>query len=126
MSAERRERGREVRRAVLGSAPSGAAGPASPVMQPYQELGLEVAWGAIWAREGISIKTRRFLTITLLTAQGRAGELEMHMRAALADGCTMEEIREVCLHTICYCGFPPAADALRILDRLVKEGEPAA
>ena len=124
MSESRLARGKRIREQVLGPAKAGTAGQrADALLGPLSELGLEFAWGSIWAREGLPVNTRRFLAIALLAAQNRPRELAMHIRAALANGCTAEELREVCLHVTCYCGFPTAADAMRILVEAVKEVE---
>jgi len=127
VSESRLARGKRIRQQVLGPAKPGTASQrADALLAPLHELGLEFAWGSIWAREGLPVNTRRFLAIALLAAQNRPRELAMHFRAALANGCTAEELREVCLHVTCYCGFPTAADAMRILGDTVKDIEAGA
>lgn len=111
MSETKSARGKRVRAQVLGDAPSGAR----PLPEPFVELGLEFAWGTIWAGDELPVKTRRLLTIALLAAQNRPRELAMHMRAALAADCSEEELRAVCMHLTPYCGFPAAGDAMRTL-----------
>ena len=119
------ERGRRVRAEVITETASPPNETPDALLEPFHELGLAFAWGTIWSRDGVSIKTRRFVTIALLAAQGRPRELAMHMRAALAHGCTAEELREVCMHVTCYCGFPAAADALRTLSEVIASRQDA-
>jgi 4-carboxymuconolactone decarboxylase len=125
MTESKVQRGRRVRSEVLGPTPGHAAAGATASPDPFVELGLEFAWGTIWARDVIPVKTRRFVTMALLAAQDRQPELAMHFRAALTHGCTVEELREVCMHVTCYCGFPTAAEALRTLDQVAAESAPA-
>lgn len=118
MSESRLERGKRIRAQVLGNAKRDAsAGPAMP--EAFVELGLEFAWGTVWAGEELPVKTRRLVTIALLAAQGRARELAMHLRAALHADCTPAELRALCTHVTLYCGFPAAAEALRALEEAV-------
>ena len=121
MSETKVERGKRIRAAVIGPPRNEPGSTAVKLPEPFVELGLEFAWGTIWAREVIPVKTRRFLTMALLAAQNRPRELAMHFTAALNDGCTLEEIREVCMHVTCYCGFPAAADALRTLEEVASK-----
>jgi 4-carboxymuconolactone decarboxylase len=114
MSETKAARGRRVRAQVLGDARSEPA-PAQALPESFVELGLEFAWGTVWAGDQLSVKTRRLITIALLAAQNRPRELAMHMRAALAADCSEEELRAVCVHLTPYCGFPAAGDALRTL-----------
>jgi len=122
MTETRSARGKRIRVEVLGDGGTASA-PRNELLDPLVELGYEFAWGSIWAREGIPVKTRRFLAIALLASQNRAGELRMHLRAALAHDCTPQELQEVCIHVTCYCGFPAASEALRMLAEVVDESQ---
>jgi 3-oxoadipate enol-lactonase/4-carboxymuconolactone decarboxylase len=91
----------------------------------FQDLITRYAWGEIWTRPGLDRKTRRLLTITALIALGRDHELEMHMRAALRDDVTPDELKEVLLQSAVYCGVPAANSAFAIAQRLLAEAGPA-
>ena len=88
---------------------------------PLQEFITRNAWGTVWCREGLDLKTRSLVTVSILTALGRAHELKGHLRGALNNGATPEEIREVLLHAAVYCGAPLAVDAFRIAQEVMKE-----
>jgi len=122
MTETRSARGKRIRAEVLGDGGTPGAR-RNELLDPLVELGYEFAWGSIWAREGIPVKTRRFLAIALLASQNRASELRMHLRAALAHDCTAQELQEVCIHVTCYCGFPAASEALRMLAEVVDESQ---
>jgi 4-carboxymuconolactone decarboxylase len=80
---------------------------------PIQELATQAAWGLVWTRPGLSLKTRSMLNIAMLVALGRSEELELHMDGALRNGVTKAEIQEILLHTSMYCGFPAALNGFR-------------
>jgi len=88
----------------------------------FQDLITRYAWGEIWARPGLDRRTRSCITLTALVAQGREHELAMHIRAALRNGLTREEIKEVLLQTAIYCGVPAANGAFAIFQRVLDEG----
>jgi len=88
---------------------------------PLQEFITRNAWGTVWCRGGLDLKTRSLITISMLTALGRAHELKGHLRGALNNGATPEEIREVLLHAAVYCGAPLAVDAFRTAQEVMKE-----
>jgi 4-carboxymuconolactone decarboxylase len=116
------ERGTSVRREVLGDAHVDRARAATtPFTADFQDFITRFAWGSVWAREGLDRRTRSCLTLALLTALGREGELEMHVRAALRIGLTPEEIGEVLLHTAVYAGVPAANSAFAIAQRVLEE-----
>lgn len=92
---------------------------------PLQEFVTRNAWGTVWCRDGIDLKTRSLITISMLTALGRAHELKGHLRGALNNGATPEEIREVLLHAAVYCGAPLAVDAFRTAQEVMKEAAAA-
>jgi 4-carboxymuconolactone decarboxylase len=86
---------------------------------PLQEFITRNAWGTVWCRDGLDLKTRSLITVSMLTALGRAHELKGHLRGALNNGATPEEIREVLLHAAVYCGAPLAVDAFRVAQEVV-------
>jgi len=115
--------GAAVRRAVLGDAHvDRAAAAATAFSAPWQEHVTAHAWGAVWTRPELDRRTRCLVTIALLASQHAAAELAMHVRAAIGQGVTPTEIREVLLHTAVYAGAPAAntafATAQRVLDEL--------
>ena len=124
MSETKVERGKRIRAQVIGPLESQPGSTGVKLPEPFVEFSLEFAWGTIWARDVIPIKTRRFVTMALLAAQSRQRELAMHVTSALSNGCTLEEIREVCMHVTCYCGFPTAADALRTVEEVASKIQP--
>jgi 4-carboxymuconolactone decarboxylase len=87
----------------------------------YNRLAEEAAYGMVWSRPGLDLKTRSLLTIASLTSLGRAGELRVHLLAAVNNGATAEEIREAILHTAIYAGFPAARDATQIAQQVLTE-----
>jgi 4-carboxymuconolactone decarboxylase len=102
------------RRAVLGDAyVQGALNKATPFTEPLQELVTRHAWGNTWQRQGIDLRTRSIVTVAMLVALGRMHELKIHVRGALNNGVTPEELQEIFLHASVYCGFPAAVDAFR-------------
>ena len=118
------ERGMEVRRAVLGDEHvDRAAARATDFTADFQDLITRYAWGEIWTRPGLDRRTRSCITLTALVAGGHDQELAMHVRAALRNGLTPEEIKEVLLQTAIYCGVPAANSAFAIAQEvLVEEG----
>ncbi|RZI44757.1 4-carboxymuconolactone decarboxylase [Herbaspirillum sp. HC18] len=88
---------------------------------PLQEFITRNAWGTVWCRDGLELKTRSLITVAMLTALGRAHELKGHLRGALNNGATPEEIREVLLHAAVYCGAPLAVDAFRTAQEVMKD-----
>lgn len=116
------ERGMEVRREVLGDAHVDAAiEGATAFTAEFQDLITRYAWGEIWARPGLDRKTRSCITLTALVALGRDHELELHVRAALRNGLTSDEIKEVLLQSAVYCGVPAANAAFAIAQRVLEE-----
>lgn len=88
---------------------------------PLQEFVSRNAWGTVWCRDGLDLKTRSLITVSMLTALGRAHELKGHLRGALNNGATPEEIREVLLHAAVYCGAPLAVDAFRTAQEVMAD-----
>jgi 4-carboxymuconolactone decarboxylase len=123
MSEEIYEQGMEVRRAVLGDEHvDRAIERTSEFTKPFQDFITRYAWGTIWARPGLDRRTRSAVTLAALTALGREHELAMHVRAALRNGLSPEEIGEVLLHTSIYAGVPVANRAFAIADEVLREG----
>lgn len=88
---------------------------------PLQEFVTRNAWGTVWCRDGLDLKTRSLLTLSMLTALGRAHEIRGHVRGAVNNGASMQEIREVLLHASVYCGMPLAIDAFRAAQDVLRE-----
>ncbi|MCW2902559.1 MAG: pcaC [Streptosporangiaceae bacterium] len=118
-----RAAGDAVRREVLGDEHvERSRARATPFSAPLQDLVTEYCWGAIWTRPGLERATRSLVNIALLTALGRNDELRLHVRGAMRNGCTREQIQEVLLQTAVYCGVPAALEGTRqaqaVLDEL--------
>ena len=122
----RYESGLAVRREVLGAEHvDRALATADEFNRPFQELITEYAWGAVWARPGLDRRTRSLLTLAMLTALNRPHELELHVRAALRNGVSREEIREVFLQAAIYAGVPAANESFRIARQVFAEVDAA-
>lgn len=116
------ERGLKTRREVLGSEHVDASlKNADDFSRPMQELVTEYCWGDVWNRPGLDRRTRSLLNLAMLTALNRPHELKLHVRGALNNGLSKEEIREVFLQTAIYCGVPAAIDAFRQAREVFKE-----
>lgn len=108
------EQGLKTRREVLGAEHVDAAlQSADDFNRPMQELVTEYCWGEVWNRPGLERRTRSLLNLALLTALNRPHELKLHVKGAIRNGVTQDEIREVFLHTAIYCGVPAAIDSFR-------------
>ena len=113
--------GLATRRQVLGSEYVDAAiGRSTPFTAPLQEVVTKHAWGNTWQRTGIDLKTRSIVTVSMLVAMGKTHELKIHVRGALNNGVTPEELQEIFLHASVYCGFPAALDAFRIGSEVIE------
>jgi len=122
--SNRFEAGLEVRRAVLGKEyVDKSLAAADDFNQPFQELVTEYCWGEIWTRPGLERKTRSLLNLAMLTALNRPHEVRIHVRGALNNGVSKEEIKEVFLQTAIYCGVPAALDSFRIAREVFAEVE---
>ena len=118
------EQGLKVRKAVLGSEfVEKSINSADDFNRPLQELVTEYCWGAVWTREGLSHKTRSMLNLAMLTALNRPHELKMHVRGALRNGVTQDEIREVLLQATIYAGVPAGVDAFRVAREALNEAK---
>jgi 4-carboxymuconolactone decarboxylase len=120
------ERGMEVRRAVLGDEHvDRAIARTTDLTADFQDLITRYAWGEIWTRPGLDRRTRSCITLTALVAGGHEQELAMHVRAALRNGLTPDEIKEVLLQTAIYCGVPAANSAFAVAQEVLAEEPPA-
>ena len=118
------ERGMEVRREVLGDEHVDAAiQRTTGFTADFQDLITRYAWGEIWSRPGLDRRTRSCITLTALVALGRLEELELHVRAALRNGLSEDEIKEVLLHAAIYCGVPAANAAFAVAQRVLEDHE---
>jgi 4-carboxymuconolactone decarboxylase len=116
--------GMEVRREVLGAEHvDRATANATDFTRDFQELITEYAWGSIWTRPGLDRRSRSLITLTALVARGHHEELALHLRAALRNGLTVDEIKEVLLQTAIYCGVPDANTAFRIAQQVLEESD---
>ena len=116
------DKGLAVRREVLGAEYVDAAiKGADDFNRPFQEFITEYCWGAVWARPGLPRKTRSIINLAMLTALGKPQELKIHVKGALKNGCTKDEIMEVLMQTAIYCGVPAAVDAFRTAREAFKE-----
>ncbi len=114
--------GMRVRREVLGDDHvDRATGAATELTADFQRLITEYAWGGIWTRPGLDRRTRSLVTITALVAGGHHEELALHLRAALRNGVTVDEIKETLLQSAVYCGVPAANTAFRIAHEVLEE-----
>lgn len=112
--SEQKQPGVQVRREVMGDDfVDRALGNATEFNQPLQDFINEHAWGAVWNRDGLDRRTRSLVTLAALTALKSPHELKGHVRGALNNGCTVEEIRETLLHCAVYAGVPAAGEAFR-------------
>lgn len=120
---ERYSRGMKVRRAVLGDAHvDRSLENLDEFNEEFQELITRYAWGEIWSRPGLPRKTRSLITLGLMVALNRGDEFRMHVRAALNNGVTREEIKEMLLQTAIYCGVPAANSAFHLAEEVFADG----
>jgi 4-carboxymuconolactone decarboxylase len=114
--------GLQIRKQVMGDAfVANAFEKADDFTSPLQQYITRNAWGTVWCRDGLDLKTRSLITLAMLTAMGRTHELKGHVRGARNNGATIEEIREVFLHATVYCGVPLANDAFRAAQEVLAE-----
>lgn len=119
---ERYEAGLAVRREVVGSAYVDAAlANATDFSEPIQTFVTEYCWGAVWTRPGLDRRSRSLLNLGMLTALNRSHELGVHVRGALNNGLTREEIQEALLQTAVYVGVPAALESFRVAQRVFDE-----
>ena len=115
-------KGLKVRREVLGEAHvNKSLASADDFTAPMQKLVTEWCWGEIWTRPGIDRRTRSFINLAMISALNRPNEVRLHVRGALNNGLTPEEIREVMLQVAIYCGVPAGLDSLKVAVEVLKE-----
>jgi 4-carboxymuconolactone decarboxylase len=116
------KKGLEIRKAVLGEkAVERSLASATDISAPLQQLVTEYCWGNVWARPGLDRRVRSFLNLAMLTALNRSHELRLHIRGALNNGVTREEIREAFIQAAIYVGVPAALESTRVADEVFRE-----
>jgi 4-carboxymuconolactone decarboxylase len=116
------EKGLSIRRAVLGAEyVDKAIATANDFNRPLQELVTQYCWGEIWGRPGLDRKTRSLLNLAMISALNRPHEVKMHIKGALNNGLTKDEIKEVFLQVAIYCGVPAAVDSFRLAKEVFEE-----
>lgn len=122
MDRETYQRGLEIRSAVLGEEyVTRALANANDFTKPLQDLVTEYCWGAVWGRDGLPLKTRSMLNLAMISALNRPNELRTHVKAALTNGVSRDEIREILLQVAIYAGVPAAVDSFRIASEAFAE-----
>ncbi len=115
-------RGLALRRQVLGPEyVDKSIANANEFMSAFQRITTEWCWGYAWGRDTLELKTRSMLNLAMLTALNRAAEIKLHVRGAVNNGVTAEEIREVLLHATIYCGIPAGLDAFKAANEILVE-----
>ena len=127
MGQDRFDEGLKLRKQVLGAdyVERSMAG-ADEFSRPMQELSTEYCWGYVWTRPGLALRDRSLLNIGMISALNRPHELKLHVKAALNNGLTREEIREALLQVAVYCGVPAGIDSVRIAREAFAEVDQAA
>jgi 4-carboxymuconolactone decarboxylase len=119
---ERYTKGMNVRRAVLGDAHvDRTLANRSAFNEEFQQFITRYAWGEIWTRPGLERRARSLITVAMLVALGRHEELRLHLRGAINNGVTREEIKELLLHAAIYCGVPAANSAFQLAEKTLAE-----
>ena len=120
MSDEQLDRGMKIRRSVLGDKyVDQALAKRTAFTADFQDLLTRYAWGDVWARPGLDRRTRCCITVAMLVALNRDEELALHVRAALDNGVTADELKEVLLQSAVYCGIPAANTAFRVASEVL-------
>ncbi|HRJ69228.1 MAG TPA: carboxymuconolactone decarboxylase family protein [Beijerinckiaceae bacterium] len=115
------EKGLKVRRAVLGAEyVDGSIAKADDFMMAFQEITTEWCWGYAWTRPGLDLKTRSMLNLAMLTALGKPAELRLHVKGALTNGVSVDEIKEILLHATVYSGIPAGLEAFKAAHEVLK------
>ncbi|CAM8651219.1 COG0599 Uncharacterized homolog of gamma-carboxymuconolactone decarboxylase subunit [Burkholderiales bacterium] len=116
------EQGVKIRREVLGPEyVDRSLDQANGFMMAFQNITTEMCWGYAWARPGLPLKTRSMLNLAMLTALNRSAEIKLHVKGALNNGLSVEEIKEVLLHATVYCGIPAGLDAFKAANQVLEE-----
>lgn len=119
--SKRFDEGLEVRRAVLGADyVDGSLAKADDFMMAFQNITTEYCWGYAWTRPGLDRKTRSMLNLAMLTALSKPAELKLHVRGALTNGVSVDQIKEILLHATVYCGIPAGLDAFKAAHEVLK------
>ena len=122
MTDERYEAGLAIRKEVLGEAHvERSLAAVSDFSRPVQEFVTRACWGDVWSRPALDRRTRSLLNLVMLTALGRNHELGVHVRGAVTNGATAEEIQEALLQAAIYCGVPAALESFRVAERVLGE-----
>jgi 4-carboxymuconolactone decarboxylase len=116
------DRGLALRREVLGADyVDGSIKNANDFMMAFQHVTTEWAWGYAWGRPTLDKKTRSMLNLAMLTALGKSPEIKLHVRGAIKNGLTVEDIKEVLLHATVYCGIPAGLDAFKAANEVLTD-----
>ena len=116
------DQGLQLRREVLGAEyVDGSLARANDFMMAFQRITTEWCWGYAWGRPGLEKKTRSMLNLVMLTALNRPAEIKLHVKGALNNGVTVDEIKEVLLHATVYCGIPAGLDAFKVANQVLEE-----
>lgn len=115
------ERGRRLREEIFGPAGMKSLENADDFQMPLQEMVTKLCFGEVWSRPELSLKIRSMLTIAILAGQSRPDQLQNHVKGAIKNGVTKEEIREILLHSMLYVGLPAASDSWRQATAALKE-----
>lgn len=119
--SEQFEKGLSIRRDVLGAEYVDASlAKADDFMMAFQRITTEWCWGYAWSRPGLDRKARSMLNLAMLTALNRPAEIKLHVKGALVNGVTVEEIKEILLHATVYCGIPAGLDAFKAAHEVLK------
>lgn len=122
MDREMFEKGLAIRRAVLGAEyVDRAIASADDFNRPMQELTTQYCWGEVWGRPGLDRRTRSMINLAMISALNRPHELKIHVKGAIANGLTKDDIREVLLQVAIYCGVPAGVDGFRTAQEAFKE-----
>jgi 4-carboxymuconolactone decarboxylase len=120
--SEKFERGLKVRREVLGADyVDGSIARADDFMMAFQTITTEWCWGHAWARPGLSRKMRSMINIAMLTALNKPAELRLHVKGALTNGVTVDEIKEILIHATTYCGVPAGLEAFKAAHEVLRD-----
>tara|TARA_B100000029_G_C17063232_1_gene773965 strand:+ start:252 stop:650 length:399 start_codon:yes stop_codon:yes gene_type:complete len=122
MDKERYNKGLQIRKEVLGEKyVNNAINNATDFNRGFQELTTEYCWGAVWGSDGLSRKQRSILNLGILATQNRSKEFSLHFRAALKNGCSLEELRDVLEQITIYCGVPTGLESFRLAKEIINE-----
>jgi 4-carboxymuconolactone decarboxylase len=115
------KKGLEVRREVLGAGyVDSSIAKADDFMMAFQNITTEMCWGYAWTRPGLDRRTRSIINLAMLTALSKPAELKLHVKGALTNGLTVEEIKEILLHATVYCGIPAGLEAFKAAHEVLK------